>query len=98
MSFPADPAGYYLILMMFRFQIEVAPGRWLDFGSAQGFGLHSAQSAIHELVKANGGRLRAGSYRYRAVDGITHDWSNLTIDSSRAGQERLADNEIPFGR
>jgi hypothetical protein len=84
--------------MMIRFQIEVAPGRWLDFGSAQGSGLYSAQSAIHELMKANGGRLRAGRYRYRAVDGFTHDWSNLTIDSTWMGQERLADSEIPYGR
>jgi hypothetical protein len=83
---------------MFRFQIEVAPGSWLDFGSAQGSGLYSAQSAIHELVKANGGRLRAGRYRYRAVDGFTHEWSNLTIDSTSAGQERLADGEMRHGR
>jgi hypothetical protein len=83
--------------MRFRFQIEVAPGKWLDFGSAQGSGLYAAQSAIHELVKASGGRLRAGRYRYRAVDGFTHDWSSLTIDSTGAGRERLADSEIPYG-
>jgi hypothetical protein len=83
--------------MRFRFQIEVAPGKWLDFGSAQGSGLYAAQSAIHELVKASGGRLRAGRYRYRAVDGFTHDWSSLTIDSTGAGRERHADSEIPYG-
>ncbi len=98
LSFPSDPAGYYLILMMFRFQIEVAPGKWLDYGMARGSGLYSAQSAIRELVKAHGGRLGAGRYRYRAVDGFTHDWSNLTIDSTWVGPERLADSEIPYGR
>jgi hypothetical protein len=70
--------------MIFRFQIEIAPDSWLDFGTAQGSGLHPVGSAINELMKAKGGTLKAGRYRYRAVDGVTHDWSRLTLDSTWA--------------
>ena len=85
-------------MMMFRFQIEVAPDTWLDFGSAEGSGLNSVGSAIHELVKAKGGTLEAGRYRYRPVDGFTQDWSRLTIDSTRARPGRLAESETPYDR
>jgi hypothetical protein len=88
-----DPEGYYPISMIFRFQIEVAPDSWLDFGSAEGSGLHSVGSAIHKLVKAKGGTLEAGTYRYRPVDGFTHDWSRLTIASNRVRPGRLAESK-----
>jgi hypothetical protein len=74
--------GYYLLSMIFRFQIEVAPDSWLDVGSAEGSGLHPVGSAISELVKTNGDTLKAGRYRYRAVDGTTHDWTRLTLEST----------------
>jgi hypothetical protein len=68
--------------MMFRFQIEAAPGSWLNVGSAEGHGAHAAGAAIHELMKANGGTLKAGEYRCRPLDGFTQDWSRLTLRST----------------
>jgi hypothetical protein len=66
--------------MMYRFQIEMSPDRWLDFGSAEGFGLHPAGAAISELWKANGETLEAGRYRYRPDHG-GDDWVCLTLHS-----------------
>lgn len=75
-------AGYYSISMMFIFQIEVAPDTWLNVGSAEGHGVHGVGAAIHELMKANGGTLKAGEYRCRPVDGFTQEWSQLTLSST----------------
>ena len=72
--------------MIFRFQVQVAPGKWLDFGSAEGSGFHPVGTAIAALMRAKGGTLEAGRYRYRPLDGVTHDWTPLTLDSSRARQ------------
>lgn len=69
--------------MMYLFQIEVAPGNWLNIGSARGHGAHGVGTAIYELMKANGGTLEPGEYRCRPLDGITHEWSHLTLKSSR---------------
>jgi hypothetical protein len=85
-------------MMMFRFQVEVAPDTWLDFGSAEGSGLNSVGSAIHELVKAKGGTLEAGKYRYRPVDGFTTEWSRLTIDSTRERPGRRGESETSHDR
>ena len=85
------PGGYYQVSMIFRFQIEVAPGSWLDFGTAEGAGLHPVGSAIHELLKLNRGTLKAGHYRYRAVDGVTHDWTSLTLDSTWGNGRTVTD-------
>jgi hypothetical protein len=68
--------------MMFVFQIEAAPGSWLNVGSAEGQGVHGAGTAIHALMKANGGTLKAGEYRCRPLDGITQEWSHLTLSST----------------
>jgi len=59
--FRRQPAGYYLISMMFVFQIEATPGDWLNVGSAEGDGVHGVGVAIHELMKANGGTLGPAS-------------------------------------
>jgi hypothetical protein len=80
--------------MIFRFQVEVAPDTWLDFGSAESSGLHQAGVAITELVKSKGGTLKAGRYRYRPVDGVTHHWSRLTIDSSWTDDGRPAESKV----
>jgi len=53
--------------MMFTFQIEAAPGSWLNIGSAEGRGAHGVGTAIHELLQANGGALQAGKYRCRPL-------------------------------
>jgi hypothetical protein len=74
--------GYYSISMMFIFQIEVAPGNWLNAGSAEGGGVHGVGVAIHGLMKANGGTLKAGEYRCRPLDGVTQEWSRLTLSST----------------
>ncbi|HWI95614.1 MAG TPA: hypothetical protein VNS60_06070 [Solirubrobacterales bacterium] len=74
--------GYYLISMMFIFQIEVAPGSWLKVGSAEGHGVHATGGAIHELMMANGGTLKEGKYRYRPLYGGTQEWSHLTLSST----------------
>jgi hypothetical protein len=68
--------------MKYIFQIEVAPGSWLDVGSAEGQGVHGVGTAIHELMKAHGGTLKAGEYRSRPLDGITREWSRLTLSST----------------
>ena len=68
--------------MMYLFQFEAAPGSWLSVGSAEGYGVHAAGAAIHELMKANGGKLKAGEYRCRPLDGVTHGWSRLTLRST----------------
>ena len=74
--------GYYLISMIFIFQFEVAPGSWLNAGSAEGHGVHATGAAIHELMKANGGTLREGEYRCRPLYGVTQEWSHLTLSST----------------
>jgi len=68
--------------MMFRFQIEAAPGSWLDVGSAQGQGVNAVGAAVYELMQAKGGTLKAGEYRCRPLDGVTQDWSRLTLRST----------------
>jgi hypothetical protein len=75
-------SGYYLISMMFIFQIEVSPGSWLNVGSAEGQGVHATGAAIHELMKANGGALKEGKYRCRPLYGGTQEWSHLTLSST----------------
>lgn len=69
--------------MRFVFQIKAAPGSWLDVGSAEGHGVHAVGVAIHELMKANGGTLKAGEYRSRPLDGVTQEWSRLTLSSTQ---------------
>jgi hypothetical protein len=74
--------------MIYRFQIELAPDQWLDIGSAHGSGPHPVGAAIHDLLKSRDGSLRAGTYRYRPIDRVTHEWSLLTLDSNLgAGRE-----------
>lgn len=68
--------------MMFIFQIEVAPDSWLNVGSAEGQGAHGVGVALHELMKANGGSLKEGAYRCRPLDGVTQEWSHLTLSST----------------
>lgn len=68
--------------MMFTFQFEAAPGSWLNVGSAKGRGVHGVETAIHELMQANGGALQAGEYRCRPVDGFTQEWSHITLSST----------------
>jgi hypothetical protein len=68
--------------MVYQFQIEVAPGEWLNFASAEGSGLHPAGAAISDLWKANGEMLDAGRYRYRPEDGGSDDWFCLTLHSA----------------
>jgi hypothetical protein len=68
--------------MMFVFQIEATSGNWLNVGSAEGDGVHGVGVAIHELMKANGGTLKAGEYRCRPLDGFTQEWSHLTLSST----------------
>ena len=68
--------------MMFTFQIEAAPGSWLNIGSAEGRGAHGVGTAIHELLQANGGALQAGKYRCRPLDGFTQEWSYITLSST----------------
>lgn len=77
---------------MFRFQIEVAPGSWRDIGSAsvEGEGVGMVGAAILELMEALGGTLEAGEYRYRPLDGVTHEWSSLTLDATWAGRPTTA--------
>lgn len=68
--------------MMFIFQIEAGPGSWLNIGSAEGHGAHAVGAAIHELMRANGGALKAGEYRCRPLYGVTREWTRLTLSST----------------
>lgn len=69
--------------MKFRFQRRDEKGHWVDVGSAQGSGPNPAAQALEQLI-GKSSRIAPGEYRYRPIDGVTLNWSPLTISSSSA--------------